>query len=165
MAADKATLNISASMLPDEIKASLSGTTNYDINDIGSANGWFYTLTLIGTGAEALIKASAPYMGGAVGEGATAIVAADPVMLVLVKHTGTTNGTVKTTNSLVLNMSITPTGTARGDIVLKPNECWYARMPNVACLDVDELLGKNMNEDSGGSTIQVIVMGIADNSG
>ena len=34
MAADRATVSISASLLPDEIKASVGGTTVYDIDDL-----------------------------------------------------------------------------------------------------------------------------------
>ena len=38
MAADRATVSISASLLPDEIKTSIGGTSVYDLNDIGDNN-------------------------------------------------------------------------------------------------------------------------------
>ena len=34
MAADKATVSVSASLLPDEIKAAVGGTTVYNIDDL-----------------------------------------------------------------------------------------------------------------------------------
>ena len=42
MAANRATINVSASLLPDSMKTSIGGTTVYDIDDNGSANKWFY---------------------------------------------------------------------------------------------------------------------------
>ena len=35
MAADKATVSVSASLLPDEIKTTIGGTTVYNLDDLG----------------------------------------------------------------------------------------------------------------------------------
>ena len=40
MAADRATVSVSASLLPDNIKATIGGTTVYDLNDVGDNNKW-----------------------------------------------------------------------------------------------------------------------------
>ena len=42
MAAHKATVNVSASVLPDNIKVSVGGTTIYDLNDVGDNNKWIH---------------------------------------------------------------------------------------------------------------------------
>ena len=42
MAADRATVNVSASLLPDSMKTSIGGTTVYDLNDTGNNNKWIY---------------------------------------------------------------------------------------------------------------------------
>ena len=55
MAADRATVSISASLLPDEIKTSVSGTAIYDLDDFGDNNKWVYTLTNVGASSEDLI--------------------------------------------------------------------------------------------------------------
>ena len=56
MAADRAIISVSASLLPDNIKTSIGGTTVYDINDNGSANKWLYVrMQTDGTTARDLI--------------------------------------------------------------------------------------------------------------
>ena len=42
MAAHKATVSVSASVLPDDMKASVGGTIVYHLNDIGDNNKWVY---------------------------------------------------------------------------------------------------------------------------
>ena len=161
MAADRATVSISASLLPDEIKASIGGTTVYDLNDFGDNNLWLYTLTLIGASSEDLIKTGTVFLGqGASEEGATATTqGTDDVLFVFVKHSGTTDGSTATTANLHVNTSTTAaTGSAAGDIVLKPNECWFAR------LGTDTKI-QDINADSSSGTIQVQVFAICDDGG
>ena len=56
MAADRATVSVSASLLPDEIKTSISGTTVYDIDDLGDNNKWSYSLTIVVSSSEVLLS-------------------------------------------------------------------------------------------------------------
>jgi len=86
MAADRATVNISASLLPDEIKTSVGGTTTYDLNDVGNTNKWAYSLTIVGNSNEDALLASVPFLGqGTASEGATATVnGTDDVVLSVV---------------------------------------------------------------------------------
>ena len=63
MAADRATVNVSASLLPDEIKTSVGGTTVFDLNDVGDNNKWTYSLTIVGNSNEDALLASVPYLG------------------------------------------------------------------------------------------------------
>ena len=160
MAADRATVSISASLLPDEIKTSVGGTSVYDLNDIGNNNKWTYSLTIIGSSSEDALLASVPFLGqGTAEEGATATVnGTDDIVFLFIKHTGTTDGSTSTTATLHLNLSGgTATGSAVGDIVLKPGECFFAKLGNTEIDDV--------NADSSSGNIQAQVFAIiGDNS-
>ncbi len=160
MAADKATVSVSASLLPDEIKTSMGGITEYNINDFGDNNNWIYTLTLIGSSSEDLIKTGTTYLGQGVYEGAAATTqGTDDVLFLFVKHTGTTNGSTATTANLHINLNGTPTGSAAGDIVVKPNECWFARLGTDT--KIEDINGDSSTSD----VIQVSVFAIADDGG
>jgi hypothetical protein len=161
MAADRATLSISASLLPDEIKTSISGTTVYDLNDYGDNNKWAYSLTIVGSSSEDALLPTVAYLGqGAAEEGGTASVAADDdVLFLFIKHTGTTDGSTSTTATLAINLAGTAaTGSAAGDIVLKPGECFGARMGTANPM-------ANINADSSSGDIQAMVFVIADDGG
>tara|TARA_R100001594_G_scaffold33528_3_gene62201 strand:+ start:4475 stop:4960 length:486 start_codon:yes stop_codon:yes gene_type:complete len=160
MAADRATVSISASLLPDEIKTSIGGTSVYDLNDIGNDNKWTYSLTIVGASSEDALLASVPFLGqGASEEGATATVnGTDDVVFLFIKHSGTTDGSTTTTANLHLNLSGgTATGSAVGDIILKPNECFFAKLGNT---EIDDI-----NADSSSGDIQAQVFAICDDGG
>jgi len=160
MAADRATVNISASLLPDEIKTSVGGTTVYDIDDVGDNNKWTYSLTIVGSSSEDALLASVPFLGqGTAEEGATATVnGTDDIVFLFVKHTGTTDGSTATTATLALNLSGgAATGDASGDIVIKPNECFCARL---GATQIDAV-----NADSSSGSIQAQVFAIVDDGG
>ena len=161
MAADRATVSISASLLPDEIKTSVGGTLVYDLNDFGDNNKWAYSLTIVGASSEDALLPTVAYLGqGSAEEGGTASVAADDdVLFLFVKHTGTTDGSTTTTATLALNLAGTAaTGSAAGDIVLKPGECFAARMGTANPM-------QNINADSSSGNIQAQVFVIADDGG
>jgi hypothetical protein len=162
MAADRATVNISASLLPDEIKTSVGGTTTYDLNDVGNTNKWAYSLTIVGNSNEDALLASVPFLGqGTASEGATATVnGTDDVVFLFIKHTGTTNGSTASTDKLFLNLSGgDPTGGgAVGDIIIEPNECFYARLSDT---EIDDI---NVEAD-GSSNIQAMVFAVIDDGG
>ena len=160
MAADKATVNVSASLLPDEIKTSVGGTTVYDLNDLGDNNKWTYSLTIVGASSEDALLASVPFLGQVTAEeGATATVnGTDDIVFLFIKHTGTTDGSTASTANLHLNLGGgTATGSAVGDIVLKPNECFYARLGNT---EIDDI-----NADSSSGSIQAMVFAVCDDGG
>jgi len=161
MAVDRATVNVSASLLPDEIKTSIGGTTVYDLNDYGDNNKWAYSLTIVGSSSEDALLPTVAYLGqGTAEEGGTASVAADDdVLFLFIKHTGTTDGSTSTTATLAINLAGTAaTGSAAGDIVLKPGECFGARMGTANPM-------ANINADSSSGNIQAMVFVIADDGG
>ena len=161
MAADRATVNVSASLLPDEIKTSVGGTTVYDLNDLADNNKWIYSLTLI-TSVEDLIKDGVNFLGqGESEEGGTATVkGTDDVVFLFVKHSGTTDGSTATTATLAINLGAgTATGTAVGDIIIKPNECFFARI-GAAGTEIQDI-----NAVSSSGAIQAQVFAIVDDGG
>jgi len=161
MAADRATVSISASLLPDEIKTSVGGTLVYDLNDYGDNNKWSYSLTIVGATSEDALLPTVAYLGqGSAEEGGTASVAADDdVLFLFIKHTGTTDGSTATTATLAINLAGTAaTGSAAGDIVLKPGECFAARMGTANPM-------ANINADSSSGDIQAMVFVVADDGG
>ena len=161
MAVDRATISISASLLPDEIKTYIGGTTVYDLNDYGDNNKWAYSLTIVGSSSEDALLPTVAYLGqGTAEEGGTASVAADDdVLFLFIKHTGTTDGSTATTATLAINLAGTAaTGSAAGDIVLKPGECFGARMGTANPM-------ANINADSSSGSIQAMVFVIADDGG
>ena len=161
MAADRATVNISASLLPDEIKTSIGGTCVYDLNDFGDNNKWVYTLTLVGDTSEDLIKTGINFLGqGTADEGDVATTqATDDVLFIFVKHSGTTDGSTATTANLHVNLGAgTATGGTAGDIVIKPNECWFGRMGT-------NTNPQQINADSASGVIQAQEFAILDDGG
>jgi len=161
MAADRATVNVSASLLPDEIKTSVGGTTVYDLNDLADNNKWIYSLTLI-TSVEDLIKDGVNFLGqGASEEGDTATVkGTDDVVFLFVKHSGTTDGSTATTATLAINLGAgTASGTAVGDIIIKPNECFFARI-GATGTEIQDI-----NAVSSSGAIQAQVFAIVDDGG
>ena len=162
MAADKAIVNISASLLPDEIKTSVGGTTTYNLNDEGNDNKWAYSLTIVGNSSEDALLASVPFLGqGTAEEGATATTnGTDDVVFFFIKHTGTTDGSTATTDKLFLNLSAgdPSSGGSAGDIIIEPNECFYARLSNTEINDINV-------EADGSSNIQAMVFAIIDDGG
>ena len=161
MAADRATVSVSASLLSDEIKASVGGTTIYDLDDLGNNNKWIYSLTLI-TSVEDLIKDGVTFLGqGTAEEGVTASVkGTDDVHFLFVKHSGTTDGSTASTATLAINLGAgTATGTAVGDIIIKPNECFFAR------IGAEGTEIQDLNAVSSSGAIQAQVWAIVDDGG
>ena len=68
MAANKAVVNISASVLPDDVKISVSGRIVYDLNDMaGDDSKWISYSQDIDTSSEALIVADIGYLQSSAG--------------------------------------------------------------------------------------------------
>tara|TARA_X000001382_G_scaffold129083_1_gene120241 strand:+ start:4184 stop:4675 length:492 start_codon:yes stop_codon:yes gene_type:complete len=162
MAADRCVVNVSASLLPDEIKTSVGGNTVYNLNDIGNNNKWAYSLTIVGNSNEDALLASVPFLGqGTSEEGATATVnGTDDVVFLFIKHTGTSDGTTANTDKLFLNLSgADPTGGGSvGDIIINANECFFAKLSNT---EIDDI---NVEAD-GSSNIQIQVFAVIDDGG
>ena len=128
MAADRATVSVSASLLPDNIKTSVGGTTTYDINDNGSANKWIYVrMQTDSSTARDLVTDTIPLT----------VEATDDVVFIVIKNTATTDGSTASTANLYVGMSGGDLSVNSGTIVIGPNEVWFAKLRGEALADIN----------------------------
>ena len=154
MAADRVTVNVSASLLPDNIKTSISGTTIYDINDNGSANKWIYVrMQTDGTFARDLVtEDGVQYLNQTITYTDTiplTVEATDDVVFIVIKNTATTNGSTESTANLYVGLSGGDLAVNSGTIVIEPNEVWFARLRGEALANI------NVGSSSGDLTYDV----------
>ncbi len=102
--ADKATGNISSSIMSDFAKMTLGGTLSYEPADSGDK--WIYLETIVDGTTSLLIQAGAEYNKryGRTDEAETATATGDIVRWIAVKNTGTTDGSTSTSSGVVLSL-------------------------------------------------------------
>ena len=132
MAANKATVNVSASVLPDDMKASVGGTIVYDLNDMaGDACNWIYFANDIDTSSEVIIPADVGYVGNGVTGNTTPTrtASADCVEFLVLKHSGyQADGTTTSTANLAFNFTHgVAAADAVGNAYLEPGDIWWGR--------------------------------------
>tara|TARA_Y100001951_G_C11117221_1_gene170790 strand:- start:36 stop:521 length:486 start_codon:yes stop_codon:yes gene_type:complete len=136
MAANKATVSISASVLPDDMKVSVGGTIVYDLNDMaGDASKWVSYAQDIDNSSEALIVADIGYLQGTAGNTTpTRTVSGDMYEFVVIKHSGfQSDGTTTSTDNLYINFTHgTAAANATGNLVLEPGDVWWGRFAGTA---------------------------------
>ena len=164
---DKAIVRISASLLPDSIKTTIGGTTIITLNEFSNDNKWARSQTLVGTTSGDLIKSGSDFIAHyKLGEEAGGTSSAtDEIQFLFVKHSGTSDGNVETTDVLCINIADgTPTGSATGDILIKPKECWFARMLDT---DIDMINAISLSSSLSGGTGNILAetIFIADDGG
>jgi hypothetical protein len=142
MAAHKATVNVSASVLPDNIKVSVGGTTVYDLNDLGDNNKWIHWRGQTdGTSAQDIVNTTGvQYLNQTVDHNDSLTVtveATDDVVFILIKNSGTTDGSTVSGASLYVGLSGGDLSANAGTIVIEPNECWFARLRGEALADIN----------------------------
>tara|TARA_R100000808_G_scaffold8593_2_gene24319 strand:+ start:12629 stop:13129 length:501 start_codon:yes stop_codon:yes gene_type:complete len=102
--ADKATGSISASVLSDISKMSISGNLSYEPADSGDK--WVYTERLISAASEPLLPTSQPYIDQyAATAGQDTVASGDHYRWLCIKHTGTTDGSTATSEGVVLSLA------------------------------------------------------------
>jgi len=131
MAAHKATVSISASVLPDDMKVSVGGTVEYDLNDgAGDACKWISYANDIDSSSEAPIIADIGYLQGVIGDTTpTRTAAGDSIEFIVIKHSGfQADGTTVSTDNMYFNFtnSVAADGTD-GDFTLEPGDVWWGR--------------------------------------
>ena len=133
MAANNATVSVSASVMPDDMKASVGGTITYDLNDMaGDVCNWVYFSNDIDNGgSEVIIPADVGYIGNGVTGNTTPTRthADDCVEFLILKHSGfQADGTTPSTDNLFFNFSH---GIAAADdivnMILEPGDVWWGR--------------------------------------
>ena len=142
MAAHKATISVSASLLPDNIKVSVGGTTVYDLNDVGDNNKWIHWRGQTdGTTARDLVNTNdVQYLNQTVDYDDTLAEVDednDDVVFILIKNDATTDGSTSSTANLYVGMSGGNLAVGSGTIVIEPNEVWFARLRGEALSDIN----------------------------
>ena len=165
MAANQATVNVSASVLPDDMKFSVGGTIVYDLNDMaGDASKWIYIANDIDNSTEVLIPVGVGYLGsGATGDAGnttpTVTAAADLLEFVVIKHSGfQADGVTVSTDNLFINFTHgVDADNATGNLVLEPGDVWWGRFAGTA--DTVDLQGEAAAND-----IKVLVYAVLDDA-
>ena len=131
MAANKAVVHISASVLPDNLKRTVSGSISHDLNEgPGDNDKWIYYLASIGTASEAVLNGTPSFLSSA-GDSTANVASTDDAQFVILHHTGyQSDGTTKTPDNAYLYFNIHNATAVAGaaNMWLKPGEVWWGRL-------------------------------------
>ena len=154
--ADNASVTLSATVLPDEIAKTISGSmTVVPATD----EKWYFKITNVphNAGSTDLI-AGAFISEETMGTAHDTIATGDKVKFLFVKNTGTTDGSTSTTESLAISISA---GTAAHGlahiIVVRSGESWFGRLPNTTVADVHAISTNTAVAGVGSGNIQCLV--------
>ena len=148
MAANKATVSVTASVLPDDMKASVGGTIVYDLNDsAGDTENWVYYANNVSTTNQQIIPAGISYLAGSAGDVDTTVANGDKIGFIIIKHSGYRgDGTTASTDNLYFNFTDSVNAdNATGNIVLEPGDVWWGRFAGTA--DTADLEGEAAAND------------------
>jgi hypothetical protein len=160
MAANKAVVNISASVLPDDIKTSVSGSIVYDLNDIGDNNKWLYFANNVSATAQSIMADGVSYIASSAGdETATLDASADDLGFLVLKHSGYQgDGTTASTDNLYLNIEHAKDASGGAeDLILEPGDVWWGRFVHS---DIDDI-----SVEAAANTVKLLVYAICDDGG
>ena len=151
--ADAATISVTATMLPDEIAKTISGSmivTPDDANDK-----WYYKLTACTTTSTNLIAGSfLDYTAVDDDTAPTAVNAADKVKFLFIKNTSSADGVVVCFDG----------GTAAFNLVdgvfIGPDQTWFGRLPNTTVENLHAI--SSDIGDAGDATVNLIVAALID---
>jgi len=151
--ADAATIQVTATMLPDEIAKTISGSmivTPDDANDK-----WYYKLTACTTTSTNLIAgAFLDYTAVDDDTAPTAVNAADKVKFLFVQNTSSADGVVLCFDG----------GTAAFNLVdgvfVGPDQTWFGRLPNTTVENLHAI--SSDIGDAGDATVNLIVAALID---
>ena len=151
--ADAATITVTATMLPDEIAKTISGSmivTPDDANDK-----WYYKLTACTTTSTNLIAgAFLDYTAVDDDTAPTAVNAADKVKFLFIKNTSSADGVVVCFDG----------GTAAFNLVdgvfIGPSQTWFGRLPNTTVANLHAI--SSDIGDAGDAVVILIVAALID---
>ena len=149
--ADAATISVTATMLPDEIAKTITGSMT--VTPADATEMWYYKLTSVTTTSTDLISGSyVNYTAIAVGTGLTAIATGDKVKFLFVQNTSTADGIMITLDAGTAAYNI-------GDgIFVGPSQTWYGRLPNVTVADLHAI--SSDVGDAGDASASAIVIAL-----
>ena len=151
--ADDATVSISATILPDEISRTISGSMTVTPDDANDK--WYYKLTAVTTTSADLIAGSfLDYTAVDQDTAPTAITTSDKVKFLFMQNTSSADGVYVCFDG----------GTAANDLVdgvfIGPNQTWFGRLPNTTVANIHAI--SSDIGDVGDATANVIVAALID---
>ena len=151
--ADAATISVTATMLPDEIAKTISGSMTVTPTDANDK--WYYKLTALTTTSAQLIAGSfLNYTAIAPATGHTAITTSDKVRFLFVQNTSSADGLYLCFDGQ------TAVNTGVDMAFVGASETWFAQLPNTT---VGNLTAISSDIDgTGDATVNVLVIALID---
>ena len=133
--ADAASVTLSATVLPDEIAKTISGSMTVTPADVGDK--WYYKLTSATTSSTDLIAGNfIDDAAIAVGSSPAALVVGDKIQFLFVKNTDTTD-------DVYINIAGAACASATGSIKIAAGHSWFMSSPNTTVGDVHVIASAN----------------------
>ena len=151
--ADAATISVTATMLPDEIAKTITGSMTVTPTDANDK--WYYKLTALTTTSAKLIAGRfLNYTALAPATGHTAITTSDKVRFLFVQNTSSTDGLYLCFDGQ------TAVNTGVDMAFVGASETWFAQLPNTT---VGNLVAISSDiADAGDATVNVLVIALLD---
>ena len=151
--ADAATISVTATMLPDEIAKSFTGSMTVTPDDANDK--WYYKLTsCTATSTDLIAGYFLDYTAVDDDTAPTAITTSDKVRFLFVQNTSSTDGVVLCFDG----------GTAAYNLVdgvfIGPEQTWFGRLPNTTVADLHAI--SSDIGDAGDATANLIVAALID---
>ena len=154
--ANDATVNITATILPDEISKTISGSMTVTPDDANDK--WYYKKTEVTTTSADLIAGSfLDYTAVDQDTAPTAVASGDKIKFLFFKNTSTTDGIM-----LSIDAGTAAFNLADG-IFVGPSQSWFGRLPNVTVADLHAISADI--GDAGDASATVIVAALLDDVG
>ena len=151
--ADAATISVTATMLPDEIAKTISGSMTVTPTDANDK--WYYKLTGITTTSAQLIAGSfVNYTAIAPATGHTAITTSDKVRFLFVQNVGATDGIYLCFDGQ------TAVNSGVDMLFIGASETWFGQLPNTTVGNLTAISSAIAGTGSG--TTNVIVIALID---
>ena len=154
--ADDAQVSIQATILPDEIAKTLTGTMTVTPDDANDK--WYYKLTACTTTSTDLIAGNfIDYTAVDDDTAPTAVASADKVKFLFIQNTSSADGVYICFDG----------GTAANDLVdgvfIGPSQTWFGRLPNTTVANLHAI--SSDIGDAGDATANLIVAALIDDVG
>jgi len=154
--ANAASISISATMLPDEIATTLSGSMTVTPDDANDK--WYYKKTIVTTTSADLIAGSfLDYTAVDQDTAPTAVATGDKVKFLFVQNQSTADGIM-----LSIDAGTAAHNLADG-IFIGPSQTWFGRLPNVTVADLHAISADI--DGTGDASANAVVIALLDDVG
>ena len=151
--ADDASITLTATILPDEIAKTISGSMTVSPDDANDK--WYYKLTAVTTTSADLIAGSfLDYTAVDQDTAPTAVATGDKIKFLFVKNQSSADGIM-----LSIDAGTAAYNLADG-IFIGPSQSWFGRLPNVTVADLHAI--SSDVGDAGDATANLIVAALID---